>query len=711
MAQKRSRAAFESVNPPSHAPFAIYGTPLPAYDPDARDDGSYVPVWKQEVTDERGRKRLHGAFTGGFSAGYFNTVGSKEGWTPSTFVSSRSNRAKDGEKGKGREQKVEDFMDEEDRAEQAESQKLETQGAFAGLGSSSAGEGGKGMFADLFRATGDTMGVKLLQRMGWRQGQGIGPKVRRRVKGDKDGEVHLFAPEDTMMISFVRKTDRKGIGFAGEERLADPRQDAGGEEEDDADAGQDARILTTSRSVLLAKSKKLGFKKSGGFGTGVLNDTGSDDEDDEAIMGPRISYNRIIGGDKVKPKKKGGITASNATPKPLTFSSTKKLEQRSSTLSGFRKCHDGRLPLDGFILTSRPLLILVESKYPPPAVPEGWKPSHLSASNSARPGKEWQSTAEVAKASTLDPKSRAELLGEQQLPGKSVFDFISPAARNKLVAASGRSDLPQALGEKAPEDYQPNEAELRKSMWDLVPNLDKATADAALQRGRSGFMPYSEDEAKRNRYVAFLELKAGMTSTLPAKRMGMTTDEWRNELHEFAKAAEVFRPISSLMASRFTSSASSGPRVASDAPDRPAEKEDDPAEKAAKLDMFGLGLTRSRAQFFPTRLLCKRFNVKAPANVDPSNTDAGDGGASGSGTKDLVSQASLDRMAREANWGGLAGGKGFVSGGVEGGDNLLAKSMTQAPEQVDAEKNEAFEAEKPGEDIFKAIFGSDDEDE
>lgn len=31
------------------------------------------------VTDERGRRRFHGAFTGGFSAGYFNTVGSKEG--------------------------------------------------------------------------------------------------------------------------------------------------------------------------------------------------------------------------------------------------------------------------------------------------------------------------------------------------------------------------------------------------------------------------------------------------------------------------------------------------------------------------------------------------------------------------------------------------------------------------------------------------------
>ena len=32
-----------------------------------------------QVRDEQGRRRFHGAFTGGYSAGYFNTVGSKEG--------------------------------------------------------------------------------------------------------------------------------------------------------------------------------------------------------------------------------------------------------------------------------------------------------------------------------------------------------------------------------------------------------------------------------------------------------------------------------------------------------------------------------------------------------------------------------------------------------------------------------------------------------
>ena len=113
---KRSRGNFEhdatSLNQP---PFVFYGTALPPLDLETRDDGTYVPLWKQEVRDERGRKRLHGAFTGGFSAGYFNTAGSKEGWTPATFTSSRTNRHKDGKTPS--ERRPEDFMDEEDLAQ------------------------------------------------------------------------------------------------------------------------------------------------------------------------------------------------------------------------------------------------------------------------------------------------------------------------------------------------------------------------------------------------------------------------------------------------------------------------------------------------------------------------------------------------------------------------------------------------------------------
>lgn len=67
--------------------FVYYGTPLAAQQEaggkfrGAKEAGPTraQPLHKQEATDEQGRKRFHGAFTGGFSAGYFNTVGSKVG--------------------------------------------------------------------------------------------------------------------------------------------------------------------------------------------------------------------------------------------------------------------------------------------------------------------------------------------------------------------------------------------------------------------------------------------------------------------------------------------------------------------------------------------------------------------------------------------------------------------------------------------------------
>jgi len=51
-----------------------------------------LPVHQQEATDEQGRRRFHGAFTGGFSAGYFNTVGSKVRPRPASAGPLRSPR-------------------------------------------------------------------------------------------------------------------------------------------------------------------------------------------------------------------------------------------------------------------------------------------------------------------------------------------------------------------------------------------------------------------------------------------------------------------------------------------------------------------------------------------------------------------------------------------------------------------------------------------
>lgn len=131
--------------------FVLIGTPLPALADNKKDKNEFVPLWQQEVRDDQGRRRFHGAFTGGFSAGYYNSVGSKEGWTPSSFRSSRSDRAVAGAAGgegsaaaasamggsggvgggKNRfQQTAEDFMDEEDLQDLRDTRRLENTETF-----------------------------------------------------------------------------------------------------------------------------------------------------------------------------------------------------------------------------------------------------------------------------------------------------------------------------------------------------------------------------------------------------------------------------------------------------------------------------------------------------------------------------------------------------------------------------------------------------
>lgn len=60
------------------------------------DASVHQPLLLKEAVDSDGRRRFHGAFTGGFSAGYFNSVGSKDGWAPAAYTSSRTQRSKEG---------------------------------------------------------------------------------------------------------------------------------------------------------------------------------------------------------------------------------------------------------------------------------------------------------------------------------------------------------------------------------------------------------------------------------------------------------------------------------------------------------------------------------------------------------------------------------------------------------------------------------------
>ena len=63
-----------------------------------------------EARDADGRRRFHGAFTGGFAAGFHNTCGSAEGWAPREYRSTRGARVAVPQT------TLDDVMDDEDKA-------------------------------------------------------------------------------------------------------------------------------------------------------------------------------------------------------------------------------------------------------------------------------------------------------------------------------------------------------------------------------------------------------------------------------------------------------------------------------------------------------------------------------------------------------------------------------------------------------------------
>lgn len=108
------------------------------------------------------------------------------------------------------------------------------------------------------------------------------------------------------------------------------------------------------------------------------------------------------------------------------------------------------------------------------------------------------------------------------------------------------------------------------------------------------------------------------------------------------------------------------------------------------MSMYG-PMTRSTVDFFPSRLLCKRFNVPLPT-IGNSGGEAADGRQPP--PSELVSKAQITEMMKEA----------------KGDESYRLPEMAKAP-RVDTERNEALEGERAGEEVFKAIFGEDDEDD
>jgi len=200
----------------------------------AREAARRVAQRREEVRDEQGRRRFHGAFTGGFSAGYFNSVGSAEGWTPSTWQSSRADKR--GEAGEPASplpswRDLRTYMDAEDmddamRASFAASGRyadaLGIVAATATVGAARAAtlsEGAPlGVIPELLVTSGELgVGRAILRRWGWRDGSAIGSTASARWRDPHaDADNAAFESLDALWraaATFSHGT--RGIGFGG----------------------------------------------------------------------------------------------------------------------------------------------------------------------------------------------------------------------------------------------------------------------------------------------------------------------------------------------------------------------------------------------------------------------------------------------------------------------------------------------------------------
>ncbi|KAF9525952.1 hypothetical protein CPB83DRAFT_877046 [Crepidotus variabilis] len=702
--------------------FCLIGTPLPPLEK-SKDTGEFVPLWKQEVYDEKGRRRLHGAFTGGWSAGYFNTVGTKEGWAPSTFVSSRDERAKK------QSARPEDFMDEEDLQDLKDSRNIvDTTEEMDFLGGKQSGALGdidpsginidpltNTLQASLLPAPKDSVGAKILKKMGWRLGQGIGPRMslkRRKEQDahaydpltghrltsgslnlpedDEEADKHTYAPRDTVVLVVKRKDNVHGLGYVPG--------------------------LSLQESLGDANSGGLsGPKLAGGFGLGALNDADDDDldvyEHSQQTHRRRVAYDQIDGDDN-----------------DTVLIGFKTDSRRRDSIAQVSTSHfrNGRSVLAGFAVLDAP--VIEDKWFPLPEIPAGWKPdpkrvwsidqanSQVLHTSTQRPE---SLTHATFKRSTITADQRGALLGETPLPPgpRSVFDYMSGKDKERiqkiaanLTTAPGMTTSP---GTSATVPTPP----VRSSTTRLEPHV----AQAALK----GFQPFTTDPVKQARYTAYLQSQADPSALGPLQPLpNQASDVLSKELEDYAKAASLFKPMSGAMAGRFTSAAvlDMGPKVVEglhqpslaelEASEKRKKEEEekarekaDPKVHAATLGMYG-PMTREVTPWVPNRLLCKRFGVKdpdikLPGEVDPS-TSTSSGRENDGQTSDL----------------GLSTTKGDSTAGT----TLSAAEISyrsDAPRDItniglgedETQGQDTLTYQRPSMDIFKAIFASDDEDE
>ncbi|GAB5365522.1 hypothetical protein AAMO2058_001065500 [Amorphochlora amoebiformis] len=523
---------------------------------DSRDKDS-LP-WNKEVTDAQGRRRFHGAFTGGWSAGYFNTVGSKEGWKPSQFVSSRSRRAD--------RQKVrpEDFMDAEDLAEAAQAGKtLIMQKDFQD--EDMPGDKRKPaekQFEGMLTVNSESIGRQLLRTMGWREGKQVGDQevskaLNRKVYGVSrppiaGGEGAGVSTSSSSAAKTPRqfdtrtglyqtrlKSDLRGLGYSGHnDILAPPLR------------------LGRGNSVPFGAERS---SSTSGLGLGALEAAGIHDE---------VYSSSNMDDYDIDIDVKGGEAAARARG---------------------RRGHGDEV---GHQIAALAFVRPRKAERPPEEFKEIRVPPDFTGIHRFQHDELAQTVAEDLKRipsaqdylrgalhqihQRMSIADRARALGEKKLPGPPPPKVLEEKLSREMV---------ELISEK---DRQKLAASLESAFTTSGKSLKTIDTDPDAWRRQ-----FKEDPQKQERFERFLEVMAGKPG-VKVPRHKLTNWQYQREMEEFTQIFNAkFKKLQSSQ-----NKAQSSPAV------------------AAKLRMYGR-LTRTKEPWGPDRLLCLRFGVPDPYKDRP----------------------------------------------------------------------------------------------
>ncbi|XP_010454588.1 PREDICTED: G patch domain-containing protein TGH-like [Camelina sativa] len=549
-----------------------------------------LPAWKQEVTDEEGRRRFHGAFTGGYSAGYYNTVGSKDGWAPQSFTSSRKNRAG------ARKQSISDFLDEDEKADM-EGQSLSASSQFDTFGFTAAEYSRKqvekeqherpsaipGPVPDeLIAPVSESIGVKLLLKMGWRRGHSI-KDVRASSDARREARKAFLAfstDENTKetsdsMVSETEVETSLDPQFSEDIKISEsipvyvlnPKQDLHGLGYDPFKHAPEFREKKRSR---LSANKEAGFRKplsmkeslfgpkSGktapGFGIGALEEL--DVEDEDVYGGYDFDQTYVIEDEQ--------------PAKPSNDNRLRLTSKEHDVLPGFGAAKNSDYSMERFNPPTIPKDFVARHKFAGPLEAES-KPT-LSAPPDVPPPADNNLKLLIEGFATFVSRCGKlyEDLSREKNQSNQLFDFLRGGngheyyARRLWEEQQKRSDQSKlTLDVKPSSSVQKMTAEERGSLLGEKPlqrslketdtsassggsfqfptNLsDTFTKSASTQEAADAVKPFKDDPAKQERFEQFLKekYKGGLRSTDFNRVNSMSESARAQERLDFEAAAE-----------------------------------------------------------------------------------------------------------------------------------------------------------------------------